>query len=239
LNNLNHSLKNKNQLLKMLDDQTFHSLSSSLEIVSLPYRKVLYQLNEKINYVYFPIRGMISLVTIMNDGSVIETGLIGKEGMLGIPVLLDSRLSPNQALVQIPGKAFRLDVDRLKTEFDRNPTLRQLLHHYIQARLMQMTQVAACNRLHTLDKRFARWLLSVRDCSEGDTFPLTQEFIAQMLGVRRSGVSVVAGLYQQAGMIHYTRGMITLEDSKAMKDASCECYQLIKDGFERSLSFES
>ena len=184
---------------------------------------------------YFPGRAMISLVSIMQDGSTTEIGLIGNEGIVGLPIILGGDRSPSRAIVQIRGSALKLDAKILKQEFHRGGKLQQLLLLYTQALLTQVSQSAACNRQHTTEERLARWLLSVQDCVLSNELPLTQEFISNMLGIRRSGVTVAAGILQQAGTIEYRRGVITILNQEDLEAISCECYRLVQSEFLRLL----
>lgn len=225
----------ENQLLAALPASEYQRLLPHLELVSLPLRKVLYEVDEPIEYVYFPNHAIASLVSIMEDGSTVEIGLVGNEGMVGLPVILGGKTTNNQAFVQMADGGMRMKASLLKTEFNRGGPLQTLLLLYTQALYTQVSQSAACNRLHCLEERLARWLLSVQDRVQSNEFPLTQEFISQMLGTRRAGVTVAAGILSQAGIIRYTRGRITILNHEALKAASCECYGLIKSEFERLL----
>ncbi|MDZ8053211.1 MAG: Crp/Fnr family transcriptional regulator [Aulosira sp. ZfuVER01] len=225
----------RNKLLAALPCAEYERLVPHLHLVPLANRQVIYEVGEAIAYVYFPNRAIISLLTMMNDGSTVEIALVGDEGMAGIPVILGDNISSIQAIVQVPGDGMRINADVLKTEFDRGGYLQSLLLRYVQAVLMELSQGVACNSRHTLEKRFARWLLKVSDRIGSQEFPLTQEFMAQMLGVRRSGVTVAAGIFSQSGIIKYHRGHITILDREALEATSCECYRIVKDEFTRLL----
>ena len=225
----------ENQLLAALPASEYQRLLPHLELVSLPLRKVLYEADEPIEYVYFLNHAIASLVSTMEDGSTVEIGLVGNEGMVGLPVILGGKTTNNQAFVQVADGAMRMKASLLKTEFNRGGPLQTLLLLYTQALYTQVSQSAACNRLHSLEGRLARWLLSVQDRVQSNEFPLTQEFISQMLGTRRAGVTVAAGILSQAGIIRYTRGRITILNHEALKATSCECYEVIKSEFERLL----
>lgn len=227
--------KPTNQLLAALPDAEYQRLAPYLEKVSLYRGKILYEPYEVIKYVYFPNRAMISLVSIMEDGATTEIGLIGNEGMVGISVILGGEFSPTQAIVQIEDGAMKLSSEILKREFQRGETLQKLLLLYTQALFTQVSQSAACNRQHIIEKRLARWILSVQDCVLSDELPLTQEFIAQMLGTRRSGVTVAANTLQQAGMIRYNRGRIKVVNQALLESTACECYRLVQNEFIRLL----
>jgi CRP-like cAMP-binding protein len=225
-----------NQLLAALSESEYENLAPHLETVSLRTGQILYEPYELIEFVYFPNRAIVSLVAIMEDGATTEVGLIGKEGMVGLPVILGSNYSTSRAIVQIANSAVMLSTDILKREFARGGQLQKLLLLYTQALLTQVSQTAACNRQHVIEERLARWLLSVQDRIEKDEFLLTQEQIAYMLGVRRSGVTVAANILQQAGMISYSRGRIQIRDRQALEATACECYRLAKQEFERLFS---
>lgn len=225
-----------NRLLAALPSQEYQRLLPQLETVDLELEQVLYQPGEAIDYVYFPHRSLISLVMVLQDGSTAEVGLVGDSGMVGVPVILGSDISFNLAIVQIAGNAMRLRADRLKAAFKQGGALQALLLRYVQALLSQVSQTAACNRLHSIEARLARWLLLAQDAVDADQLQLTQEFIAQMLGVRRAGVTVTASALQQAGLIHYSRGKITILNRQGLQAVACECYRLIEDEHDRLLS---
>lgn len=225
----------KNRLLAALPVEAYQRLVPHLEFVSLQVGQVIYEPGEPFSHVYFPHKAMVSLVSMMEDGTTIEVGLVGQEGMLGIPVLLGGGTTTNKALVQVAESGMRMKADVLKSEFNRGGVLQSLLLRYMQALFTQVSQIAACNGLHSLEERFARWLLSVQCCLQSDELPLTQEFISQMLGVRRSGVTVAASTLSQAGMIRYSRGKITILNQEDLEATSCECYKVIKNEFSRLL----
>jgi CRP-like cAMP-binding protein len=226
-----------NQLLAALSESEYESLVPHLETVSLRTGQILYEPYELIEFVYFPNRAIVSLVAIMEDGATTEVGLIGKEGMVGLPVILGSNSSTSRAIVQIANSAVMLSADILKREFDRGGELQRLLLLYTQGLLTQVSQTAACNRQHVIEERLARWLLSVQDRIERDEFLLTQEMLAYMLGVRRSGVTVAANMLQKAGMISYSRGRIQIRDRQALEATACECYRLVRQEFQRLFGF--
>lgn len=235
---IDSSLPIQNRLLAALPANEYQRLVPDLEVVKLSIHEVLYEPNEPITHVYFPHQAVVSLVTSMEDGSTIEVGLVGSEGMVGIPVILGGNMTNNQAYVQIAGAAMRMDANILKTEFNRGGPLQALLLRYCQALLTQVSQSVACNRFHTIEKRLARWMLLVQNSVDSDEFALTQEFIAQMLGTRRSGVTEAAGTLQKAGMLRYTRGRITIVNREALEATACECYRVISDEFARLLGHE-
>ncbi len=224
-----------NQLLAALPLEEYQRLAPHLENIYLMSGEVLCEPGETMTEVYFPTLAMISLVSIMENGSTTEVGLVGKEGMLGLPVFLGGNSTTSRAIVQIEGSAIKLNANVLKSEFNRGGELQKLLLLYTQALFTQASQNAACNRQHHIEARLARWLLTAQDCVMADELHLTQEFISQMLGTRRSGVTVAAGILQQAGMIRYTRGKISILDRHALQATACECYRAIKNEYIRLL----
>jgi CRP-like cAMP-binding protein len=222
-----------NKLLANLTPREYELLKPHLEEISLIDRQVLYQPDEEIQYVYFPFGGVVSLLTIMKDGSGVEIATVGNEGMVGTPIVLGALSMHEQALCQIPGDAMRIKSKTLLKQMDRTPNLKRLMSRYMQGLVVQFTQGVACNRLHTIEQRCARWLLMTHDCVNTDTFPLTQEFLAQMLGVRRAGVNEAAGTLQNDGLITYHRGVIKVIDRKGLEAVACECYGVIVDQFEK------
>ena len=224
-----------NKLLAALPTSDYERLIPHLKLVPLPTRQVLYEPVEPITHVYFPQHAVISIVTSMQDGSTVEVGIVSNEGMVGIPVILGGNTTTTKAFVQVAGAGMQMDADVLRTEFKRGGAIQNLLLRYVQAIYSELAQAAACNRLHTLEERLARWLLTVSDRLESEEFPLTQEFIAQMLGVRRSGVTVAASTLSRAGMISYQRGHISILNREDLEATSCECYQVIQKEFARLL----
>jgi CRP-like cAMP-binding protein len=228
----------QNQLLAALSEIEYQRLVPNLELVSLPLHKVIYEPGEPITHVYFPHQALVSLVSLMEDGSTVEVGLVGNEGMVGLPVIWGGDTTTTKAFVQIADSGSRMKASLLKIEFDRGDQLQTLLLRYMQALHTQISQLAACNRLHMIEGRLARWLLSVHDRMQKDEFPLTHEFIGQMLGTRRAGVTEAAGVLSQGGMIRYTRGKITILDRQKLEATACECYGLVKSEYTRLLSPE-
>lgn len=229
-----HSLQTPvNRLLAALPAEEYQRLVPYLEWSPLPLAQVIHKPGDPITHVYFPHRALVSLLSTMEDGSAIEVGLIGGEGITGVPALLGDGTSVHRAFVQVAGDSVRLPVEVLKSEFLRGGKLQSLILRYMQALFTQVSQSAACNRLHSLEERLARWLLLVQDALDSSELPLTQEFIAQMIGVRRSGVTVAAGNLQQAGMICYSRGKITIQSRESLEETACECYRAIKTEFAR------
>ena len=233
---IDSSLPSENQLLAALPIDDYQRLIPDLELVTLSNQQLLYDIGESIRYVYFPYQALVSFVSMMEDGSTTEVGIVGKDGMVGMPVCWGGECSGNiQAIAQMPGSAMRMKAQKLKIEFERGGTIQRLLLLYTQAIFTQVSQTAACNRHHTVEQRLARWLLTVQDQVQSDHLTLTQEFISQMLGTRRAGVTVAAMALQQAGMIRYTRGRITVIDREKLKSAACECYEVIHHEFSRLL----
>ncbi len=221
-----------------MPDEDYQRLVPDLEFVELPIKQVLYEPEEPIKHVYFVNQGIVSIVYTTEDGSTVEVGMVGNEGMVGIPVFLGGNMTTTSAFMQVPGTAMRMKAVRIKAEFDLGGSLQKLLLRYTQALLTQISHTAVCNRLNTVEERLARWLLMVADLTQSNEFPLTQEFIAQMLGVRRSGVTVAAGILSQAGMIRYSRGRITILNREDLEATSGESYRMIKTEFSRLLDTE-
>ncbi|HYX15175.1 MAG TPA: Crp/Fnr family transcriptional regulator [Nostoc sp.] len=228
-----------NKLLAALPASDYERLVPHLKLVALPLRKVLYEAAEPIAQVYFPHKAVVSIVTAMEDGSTVEARLVSNGGMVGIPVILGDNTTTTTGLVQVSGAAMQINADILKAEFNRGGAIQILLLRYVQAVYSELAQGTACNRLHTLEERLARWLLIVSDRLESEDFPLTQEFVSQMLGVRRSGVTVAASTLSRAGMISYQRGNISILNREDLEATSCECYQVIQNEFARLLGKKS
>ncbi|QLE51225.1 Crp/Fnr family transcriptional regulator [Nostoc sp. C057] len=224
-----------NNLLAALPDSDYERLAPHLKLVSLSNRQILHEAGEPIAQVYFPNKAVVSIITTMEDGSTVEAGLVSNEGMVGIPVILGDSITTTTALVQIPDSAMQMDANIFRSEFNRGTALQNLLLRYVQGVYTQIAQGSACNRLHKLESRLARWLLTVSDRLESEEFPLTQEFISQMLGVRRAGVTEAANILSEAGIITYHRGQINILNREALEKTSCECYQIIENEYIRLL----
>jgi CRP-like cAMP-binding protein len=188
-----------------------------------------------IEHVYFVQQGMVSLVQPLENGAMIEVGMIGNEGFVGVPVLLGAESSPLEAMVQIPGSALRMQASAFREEVTRRSTLLALLLRYVQALHIQVSLSAACNGRHTLPERLARWLLTARDRATSDELPLSHEFLSMMLGVRRAGVTVAVGTLKTAGLIRNSHGRVTIIDRQGLEAASCECYRTVRNEYERLL----
>jgi len=218
-----------NSLLAALPRKECARLIDKLEAVALTYGEVLYEPAEKIEHVYFPNDSVVSLLTLVDRHQALEVGLVGREGMVGIPLALANSNSPVRALVQGTGTALRMKTAPFLKEFRQSPALQRALHRYAYALMAQVTQTAACNRFHVIEARLARWLLMTHDRMQTNPFQLTQAFLAHMLGVRRVGVTRAASKLQQNKLISYSRGSITILDRKGLETASCSCYKIIRD----------
>lgn len=219
-----------NAILTSLDEPEIQALLELGTLFALPVRHQIYRPDERIKDVFFPLDCVISIVTRMQDGSQIEVGTIGREGVSAIPLLLGATTTANEAYCQVPGLAIRIEValfDRLKS----NPRFRQLLDRYVQAYVNMLGQLAACNRLHNVYERCARWLLMTQDRVDSTKIELTHEYLAMMLGTQRSGVTIAAGTLQKAGFISYGHGVITILDRVGLEGASCECYDVAREQF--------
>jgi CRP-like cAMP-binding protein len=225
---------NQNTVLAGLPPAALARLLSSLEPVTLKFGQVLYEPGKAIRHVYFPIDCLISLLTAVDRRRSLEVGMVGNEGMAGMPFILGIGVSGVRALVQGGGRALRMEAATFRVEFDRGPALQEALYRYMYALMAQISQTAACNRFHEAEPRLARWLLMTRDRVGSDQFPLTHEFLAHMLGTRREGVTAAASAFKRRRLIEYRRGEIQILDLKGLKAASCSCYQVIEAAFRRA-----
>ncbi len=223
----------ENRLLAALPNKVKARLEPNLERVSLPFKEVLYESRELIEYLYFPINAVVSVLTIVEEYTLAEVGLVGNEGMVGLSVFLGIEATPFKAIVQVPGEAMRMRADVFKDSVNLDNPLHGLLLRYTHALMFQISQSAACNPHHSVEERCCRWLLMTRDRVQSDQFPLTHEFLSQMLGVRRASITVVAGRLQKAELIRYSRGQMTILDSLGLEAVSCQCYRLVKDEEDR------
>lgn len=201
---------------------------SKLEFVRLQTHQVLHEPGDTLRSGYFCNTGLVSILTVFSDGRSVEVGLVGDEGFVGVPLVAGLRSSPTRAIAQIEGTAFRMDSETLIAVLRQSPRLERQLQQYSQNLAMQATQIAACNRLHEVDERLARWLLMSADRIGSNYVPLTQEFLAQMLGTRRASVTVAAGILQRAGLITHSRGNVRIIDRKKLEAASCDCYGMMQ-----------
>jgi CRP-like cAMP-binding protein len=225
-----------NNLLAALPRKNYRRLLAGLEPITLTFGEVLYEPGQPIRHIYFPNDSLVSLLTLVDGHLALEVGLVGREGMVGIPLLLGIGVSSVRALVQGSGTAMRMTSGSFRREFRQSPPLQRELHRYTHELMAQVTQTAACNRFHVVEARLARWLLMTRDRVRLDQFRLTQEFLAHMLGVRRVGVTKAAGALQQRDLIRYSRGNISILDRKGLEAASCRCYRIVKDMHEGAAS---
>jgi CRP-like cAMP-binding protein len=226
-------LARENRLLAALPSAELAGLLPQLEPVDLALKDSLYETHQPIRHVWFPARGVVSMVANLQNGAIVEVGTIGNEGMVGLPAHLGAETAAVTCFSQIPGRALRMGVEALRRATRAEDALTDALNRYAQAFFTQLSQGVACNRLHSLQERCARWLLQTHDRAMADEFPLTHEFLAQMLGVRRAGVTEAASGLQQAGAISYKQGRVTVLDRQALEDASCECYGVIRAEYER------
>ncbi len=225
-----------NQLLAALPGSDQRRFVGECELVDLAFAEVLYTPWDRIGHVYFPIRGFISLIMPVDDGASLEVGLVGNEGMFGIPLVLGVDVSPVRAVVQGAGSALRMEAALFCSELERSPALRREIDRYVFVHLSQLAQTAACTRFHVVEARLPRWLLMTQDRAHADTFHITQEFLAFMLGVRRVGVTKAASSLQKRSLIRYRRGNITVLDRRGLKSASCGCYKADRESYDRTLS---
>ena len=224
-----------NHLLASLPSAEWRRLEPHLERVELPLGKVLYESGDTMRHVYFPTNTIVSLLYVMESGASAEIGVVGNEGIVGISLFMGGGSTPSRAVVQSAGEGLRLKAQIIKDEFDRSGPVMHLLLRYTQALITQMSQTAVCNRHHSLDQQLCRWLLLSLDRLQGTTLTMTQELIANMLGVRREGVTESALKLQRAGLINYARGHITVLDRPGLEKRCCECYAVVKREYERLL----
>jgi CRP-like cAMP-binding protein len=225
----------RNRLLAALTAEEQLSLLPHLERMDLPIKYPFYEPNQPISHVYFLVGGVGSLLMLGQHGEAVEVSTVGNEGMIGLPVFLGADSTPGMAFMQVPDAGLRMPVTAFRQQVTPGTRLHLLLRRYTQTLMVQMAQGVACNRLHTIEQRAARWLLQTRDRVGANTFPLTHEFLAQMLGVRRAGVSEVAAALQADGLITYTRGIMTILDHAGLERHACECYHIIQDELARML----
>lgn len=223
----------KNEILNSMSVEAFGRLAPDLERVDFPQATPVYSAYEKISHVYFPEGAMASIFATTSDGHSAEIGVVGREGAAGLSVLMGVDNSPHDCVVQIPNGAFRIRTAALKKEFERGEEMHDLVLLYTHKLMTQISQITVCNRLHSTEERFARWLLMCHDRIDGDKISLTHDLLGLMLGVRREGVSLTASSMQKAGAISYKRGHITVTDRPLLETMSCECYEVVKDEYDR------
>jgi CRP-like cAMP-binding protein len=213
-----------NEILLKLPRNIANNLVGKSRLVQLPIHSVLNEVNEPIQFLYFINSGLASVLNVLQDGKSVEVGLTGREGFVGVPVIAGFKSSPTRVIMQIEGTAYRVSAKDLQAAMKSSPVLEDQLVKYSQELALQAAQIAACNRVHEVDERLARWLLMSQDRIGGSLIPLTQEFLAHMLGTRRASVTVAAGILQKAGLISYVRGNLKIEDRERLESAACECY---------------
>jgi len=218
----------KNVLLLSIPDEEYDQLRPHLHLVELPHYYILHDQGQKIDFAYFPNQGMTSLVVMASDGRSVEVGLTGREGMVGTPLSVGLTRGPYRAIMQIAGSAMRIEADVLRNILPASPALALQLNRYILLQGLQMAQIAACNRLHELEERLARWLLMCQDRVDVEVLPLTHEFLAQMLGAGRPSVSLTLGILERAGLVENLRGSVRILNRKALEDSACECYAVVQ-----------
>jgi len=221
----------KNRVLAALPKDELARLTPHLTPVDLGVRTQL--LDGRSEYAYFLEDGMASVVLTMADGATVEVGVIGIDGVVGLPILLGADHMPGETFIQVPGSGYRIAAQHLKDEFEKNGKLRSYLQRYLMANLVQSAQNAACNRLHTISERLAKWVLTCHDRVQSDHMPLTHEFLGQMLGAPRTTVTLAAGMLHEAGLIDYTRGNVTIKNRDGMEHVACECYATVRGEFQR------
>jgi CRP-like cAMP-binding protein len=217
-----------NGILLGLPPKEFELVFPKLEFVRLKTHQLLHEPGDTLRSAYFCNGGLVSILSVFPDGKSVEVGLVGKEGFIGLPLVVGFHTAPTRAIAQIEGSAFRVDGEALIALLGQCPRLERQLHQFSQIMAMQVTQIAACNRLHEVNERLARWLLMSSDRIGSSLVPLTQELLAQMLGTRRSSVTVAAGMLQKAGLTSHTRGSVKIVDRGKLEDVSCECYGIMQ-----------
>ncbi|MFZ6722332.1 Crp/Fnr family transcriptional regulator [Undibacterium sp. Ji49W] len=226
----------QNHLLAALPQAEFERIAVHLELVIMPLGEALYEAGATLSYVYFPTTSIVSLLYVLENGASAEIAIVGNEGILGISLFMGGETTPSRAVVQSGGYGYRLKSQHLKEEFNRAGPFLRLLLRYTQALIAQMTQTAVCNRHHSIEQQLCRWLLLSLDRLPTDSVSMTQELIANMLGVRREGVTAAAGNIQRMGLINYSRGRIDVIDRPGLEKVVCECYAVVKHEFDRLLS---
>lgn len=234
-----HNRAAQNQLLAHLSPETYQRLSPHLHHLTFPLEKVLYHPNEPITKIYFPVTALLSWISLIENGTLTEIALVGNEGMVGLPAIWGGESTPNSVIVQGAGDVIMVEAEAMREEFRRGGDLNKELCLYMQAVFTQVAQNAMCNRQHTTEERLARWLLSVQDSVHKDELMLTHDFMARMLGIRRSSVTVSAGILQQAGMIRYARGQLSILDRHKLEETACECYRVVQSEYHRLLGSRS
>jgi CRP-like cAMP-binding protein len=225
----------QNEILNSIPESEFNLISPDLEAVELPHRLIFHETGEKMAFAYFLNEGMASLVVLTSDGRSVEIAIVGHEGMVGTPLVVGLYRGPYRSIMQIPGAGFRLKAELLEEKLTQTPQLRLLLNRYVLTQGLQIAQIAACNRLHEIDQRLARWLLMCQDRVNSEYLPITHEFLAQMLGTGRPSVSLAAGILQKNGTIENSRGAVKIIKRPELESSACECYRAIQQ-FNRTLT---
>lgn len=227
----------KNRILLTIPEDEFIAVRPVLEPLEMPQYKIFYEQGTKIEHAYFPHEGMVSLVVLVNDGRSVEVGITGNDGIVGAPLAFGFESAPMRAIMQVAGKGLRIPSTLLEDLFSSAPNLKYQIEHFVMLQQLQVAQLAACNRLHDMDQRLARWLLMCQDRVDSENIPLTHEFLAQMLGSGRPTVTIAAGVLERAGLISNTRGSVKILNRKRLEDAACECYRVIQN-YKGSLSLK-
>ena len=225
-----------NLLIRSLPDEEYARILPKLQLVSLPLGKVIFESGDKLSYIYFPVSSVVSLLYIMENGGTAEIGIAGKGGLVGMPLFLGGDTTTGRAVVQSAGKSYRMKAADLKAEFALGGEFQSVLLLYTQAMMTQISQTAVCNRLHSIHQQLCRWLLISHDQLVGDKLVMTHDLIANMLGVRREGVTHAAGHLQDEGYIKYSRGTVWILDRKGLENACCECYEVVSEEYGRLLN---
>lgn len=221
-----------NRILREIPKEEYEALVPHLEVMRFPMGRIVHDAGQEMHHVYFPNHGVLSMLTVLENGDVVEIATVGNEGMADLSVFLGLKVSQSRLLVQIPGDTLRINRQAFEELVPRLDGLRAGLGHFMVAMFTLVSQSAACNRLHPVEERAARWLLMTHDRVDADTFPITHEFLASMLGVRRPSVTVAAGMLQKAGLIAYRRGRMTVLDRTGLEAAACECYAIVREQFD-------
>jgi len=224
-----------NHLLRLLPPEEYQRIAPSLQVVRAEFKQVIFERHQAIEWVYLPIDSVFSVLTYMHNGDAVEVGTIGNEGLSGIDLLIGADHASETTICQVAGQSLRMRAADFRQHVATDTPLRRVAMQFLQVYLGQVSQSVACNRLHTIEERFARWVLMTHDRVRTDRFHLTQEFLADMLGVHRPSVSLVASAFQQAGLIRYSRGNLTIVDRAGLEGMSCECYGVVKERFQRVL----
>ncbi|PZM84328.1 MAG: Crp/Fnr family transcriptional regulator [Candidatus Melainabacteria bacterium] len=227
----------KNTLLRSLSHSALERMEGKLKHIELPRKASIAEKDGRFNYAYFPDEGMVSIVLVTGEGDHIEVGTVGKEGFVGIPILLGADISDRNVYSQVPGNGWKMETADFKRELEQNAELKALCQKFILTMFNQISQTAACNRLHTIEERCARWLLLAHDRDTSKTVDLTQEFLSMMLGVRRSGVNIAVKTLEAANLIEHGRGFVRIIDRRGMEEVSCGCYDEVKQYFTQTMGF--